>query len=173
MWISSKKTKLIWKEIIDRVERGSKRRFYPFVCNGCGASDAPLSWPHSGPRGMGVVDLISALSSSDGSGMHICVNSYEGFTTDMKGFQRLFSHWKSGKIHFALSNHTVSVSIVKLVRAINSGKSDPVVDAVFEAWRRATFRRTLKSAGSASIEDRGNRGIKRNSSFQVYTERSL
>jgi hypothetical protein len=99
--------------------------------------------------------------------MSFSLNSYEGLTTDMDGFSYLFRHWRAGKIHFGLRDHTVTVSIPKLVSAINGGRSDPVLEKVFEAWRHGTFRRLLQSAGSAQIHDGPNRTFNRNTSFQV------
>jgi hypothetical protein len=119
------------------------------MCSGCYSSNPPPSWLlRSDPRGVGVSDLQeSGIWRFRWESDEFLLQLLKGLTSDMDGFSCISSHSSAGKIHLRLVDHTVTVSIPKLISAINGGMTDPVVGNVFEAWCHDTFRRLLARCG--------------------------
>jgi hypothetical protein len=62
---------------------------------GCPASESPLEWRHQkGIPEASTKEFLEAISKSEGGNIHLCVNSWEGLTTNMIGFLRRFENWK-------------------------------------------------------------------------------
>ena len=120
------------------------------------------------PEGQRLMDFLKAIQPVKGHRAHVCVNSFEGLTTNMQGFVDIFGHWTSGYIHFFGPPKPITLSIPVIVNSINTGEIfDNRIETLLKGWRVGVFKRVHLSVAQGSVDDKSSGILRRNRPWDV------